>query len=775
MCECPSVQLRRGGRVKRLGGLGGFVALTLIMAASGRAPSAQASVARTPAVRPRRLLILSLPGASWTQLTSTGLPNLDRLLSRSAVADLTNLTAKGAAHIGDGYATVSAGTRAASDPTSGGLAFDTTEPFGVRSAAQEFARRTGLTVSAGIVHLGIARLAGANAGEPYGAKIGALGDALAAAGYDRAVIGNADGAVPDDPASSTYHRDAATALVGSNGVIPAGSVSTDLLQTDRNAPFAERLDPNKVLAAFTSAWRDHSVVLVEASDLARVDSYAHYVTGAQHLRQLHDALVDTDALAGRLLANVDPARDAVLVISPSHPVGSDSLGVVALAQPGGESGYLRSATTRRNGFAAMVDIAPTVLNLLGISAPTSMQGQPMSSIHNSTSLSDRRAFLVQASADGLFRDQLVDTVQTVYVTYAIVVAVGVALLAWTDRHRRLLLIAALGLLAYPSATYLAGVLHFATSGGIDRFWLVIVAVSVVVVALCELIGRRTPLGPLIVALALIVGLHLIDAFTGLRLEFNTPFGYSPTIGIRLAGIGNQTFAQLAAAAVLLAGFIAAKARPHRTVLAIGLLGVTLVALAAPFFGQNFGAALAATPAFVLFAWLVTEQRVRVRHFVALGVIVVVAGLSVGFVDLLRPAQQRTHIGQFFSQVGNHGWSGFTMVIGRKINENLETFSNTGWLLLLIAGLALLAFLAWGPTQSLRRLLDSPPAARATAASLATLMVLGYAFKDSGIAVPAMMLGVTVAALAFVVRGEIPARTDRPPRREEELTRARQPL
>ena len=209
--------------------------------------------------------------------------------------------------------------------------------------------------------------------------------------------------------------------------------------------------------------------------------------------------MDTDAVVGGLLANVDPTRDAVLVISPSHPAYSNSLGVVALAQAGGESGYLRSATTRRAGFAAIVDLAPTVLALLGISAPTSMQGQPMSSIHNTTSLSDRRAFLVQANADGLFRDQLVDTAQTVYVTYAIVVAAGVALLALTDRHRRLLQTAALGLIAYPCATYLAGLLHFATNGGIDRFWLVIAAVSIVFVAFCEVIGRRAPLGPLLCA------------------------------------------------------------------------------------------------------------------------------------------------------------------------------------------------------------------------------------------------------------------------------------
>ena len=210
------------------------------------------------------------------------------------------------------------------------------------------------------MHLGIARLASVNAGEPYGAKIGALGDALAGAGYERAVIGNTDGAVPDDPAGAAYHRDAATALIDSTGVVPSGSVGTDLLQADRNAPFGERLDPNKVLAAFTSVWRDHSVVLVEASDLARVDSYAHYVTGAQHLRQLHDALAETDALVGRLLAKVDPTprrgpRRSVRRIPPAPTASalSHSRGPVANAglSPVGddtaEPALPRSSTSHR--------------------------------------------------------------------------------------------------------------------------------------------------------------------------------------------------------------------------------------------------------------------------------------------------------------------------------------------------------------------------------------------------------------------------------------------
>ena len=57
-------------------------------------------------------------------------------------------------------------------------------------------------------------------------------------------------------------------------------------------------------------------------------------------------------------------------------------------------------------------------------------------------------------------------------------------------------------------------------------------------------------------LGTVIALHLVDLVTGAHLEWNTVFGYSPTIGIRFVGQGNMTFSQLAAAAVLFAGLLA---------------------------------------------------------------------------------------------------------------------------------------------------------------------------------------------------------------------------
>src|SRR2546423_13415935 len=82
-------------------------------------------------------------------------------------------------------------------------------------------------------------------------------------------------------------------------------------------------------------------------------------------------------MVGRLLADVDPSRDAVVVVGPSHPARTDALTVAAVKAPGVKPGLLQSGTTRRAGFAALVDVAPTILDVLGVSRPTSMEGKPL--------------------------------------------------------------------------------------------------------------------------------------------------------------------------------------------------------------------------------------------------------------------------------------------------------------------------------------------------------------------------------------------------------------
>jgi len=154
----------------------------------------------------------------------------------------------------------------------------------------------------------------------------------------------------------------------------------------------------------------------------------------------------------------------------------------------------------------------------------------------------------------------------------------------------LLVFAALFLLGFLDATYLAGPLHFGRHGGLFAQWSFVIGVGALIAAVCMVATRRRPVLAVLAGLGTVVALHLVDLVTGAHLEWNTVFGYSPTIGIRFVGEGNMTFAQLSAAAVLFAGILAWQLPTKRGVrIAVALLAVTVIVMGAPFWGNDFGA------------------------------------------------------------------------------------------------------------------------------------------------------------------------------------------
>ena len=198
----------------------------------------------------------------------------------------------------------------------------------------------------------------------------------------------------------------------SDGVVPGGSVGDELLVRDPTAPFGLRYDPDAVYVAFERGWEPHSVVLVEGSDLLRADLYGEFTTPEQ-LRALKTcALRGTrHVLVGRMLERVDFTRDSVVVVAPAASRRGSGLTVAGVRAPGVAPGLLRSVTSRRTGFVYVADVAPTVLDLLGRSVPSDMEGRVMQVRAEDTSARERTDFLVSANEDGVFRDTAVSAAQ----------------------------------------------------------------------------------------------------------------------------------------------------------------------------------------------------------------------------------------------------------------------------------------------------------------------------------------------------------------------------
>ncbi|MGQ0824789.1 MAG: hypothetical protein ACT4OX_07155 [Actinomycetota bacterium] len=704
-----------------------------------------------------RVLMLSLPGVSYRNLDLERLPNLAHLLDESAVANLSVRGVRRRPTLGDGYVTIGAGTRSVGRTLDEGECFSGSEPFEEGIAREAMARRAGIAVAGisetAVVCLAQPAIATRNDNLLFDAEIGGLGDALAAAGVHRAVIANADRAEPTGTAG--YFRMAGLALADSNGVVPGGTVSQELLTRDPAAPFGVRAAPEAFVAAFDANWIERSVVLVEASDLVRFDAYRSSV--AKDARDdLELALLESfDALVGELLQRVDAERDAVLVVGPAHMGGTARLTMAGLRAPGRYAGELRSAYTRRTGVVSIVDIAPTILDLLGLERTDDMEGRPFEAVRSGASVESRVGDLAGVDEAARFRDGMISKVTTWFVVLQVLLTLA-ALVVSTRfaRGRAAVEICALGLLGFLPATYLAGVFPF-HEWGAALYWCFLLGVGAAIGAAAWLFTDRRGITTLIAALVVVVGVLVVDVVSGARLQFNTSLGYSPTVAGRFAGLGNLAYAQLAAATLLLAGLVAFRVGGRRGAwIAVGLLGLAIIVDGAPFWGADVGGVLSLVPAYAFTATMLLGGHLRWRHGLLYGGgTVALVALFAAF-DASRPEDDRTHLGRLVHDTSDGGWDHLSTVLERKMSANLDVLFSSVWTVMLPIVLAGIAYLVYRAPGRMRGILARIPPLRAALAGLAVLAVLGFALNDSGIAVPGVMLGVATPVLVVVtMRGD----------------------
>jgi hypothetical protein len=275
----------------------------------------------------------------------------------------------------------------------------------------------------------------------------------------------------------------------------------------------------------------------------------------------------------------------------------------------------------------------------------------------------------------------------------------------------------------------------------------VLVTSFALAAVTQAVTRRYLVDPLIATLGFIVAFLTVDIAVGGPLQFNTVFGYTPTVAGRFNGIGNPAFSMLAASGIILAALIAHRVGGRRGIwAAIALLGWCVVLDGAPNLGADVGGALALVPSAGVTAMLLLGWRLRLRTaIIGLSATVVVV-LGFGFLDLARPPAQRTHLGRLLGDIGENGFGAFQTVVLRKLNANLSVLTSSIWTLMLPLVFAFVAFLFWWAPWRLRTISERVPQERAAVGGLITAMVLGFALNDSGISVPGLMLGVVNASL-----------------------------
>ena len=716
----------------------------LALAAAAGCGSAPAELEATPV---DRVLVVSLPGLDWDGVKRAGLPHLDEFAGDAAVADLATRIGRRTATSTDAYLTLGAGTRAIAPRVDTAVAVDADETYGGVPASELVERRLG-RVTPGIAYLAIGPAIDDNEHSPFGAEVGSLGDRLADAGVSRAVVANADaveGFVSDDPPpDGAYARGAATMLMDSHGIVPGGTVSRSLLTDDRSAAFGWRLDRSKVVDAFDEAWGSpgRSVVVVEASDMSRVAAYGARADAGQRAALRAQALDDADALLGDLMERVDPAHDAVLVLSPVSPGASPALGLVALQAPGVDGGLLQSATTRRDGYVQLADVAPTVLELLGESAPDTMEGRSFGVSDRGNQGADRLTALAESGDAAAFRDATMFLAVTGIVVGLALLALGIALRSrLSPKINRLLAPCAYGALGVVPASFIVGQVGAVRASLLPTAVLVLL-VAAVFAALATAVDRRWPGTGALVAVGSIVALIALDILAGAPLQLNTTFGYSVAVAGRFTGLGNLAFALFGAATIVLAALVVDRWGRRGLVAAVILLAGVVVVEGLPMMGADVGGVLAMVPAFGVTALVLAGRRVGWRQVAALVGATVVVLLLFALVDAARPAEVQTHLARLGEHVIGARWDTLGKSLSRRWQASLGGAELAAWI---TVGVVMAGALAYAALAAMGR--AGPGATRAithqptlaAAAGLAVLGTVGLVANDSSVAVPFTML------------------------------------
>jgi hypothetical protein len=694
-----------------------------------------------------RVAVLAYSGVTWEDVGRVRPPELMRAIDLGAAGSMSVRTNTSRTSYPSGFATIGGGARLDGVIAAGG-------PAELEVTASDGSGGPPAIEDLRVAGVGKMREIADEAG--YQAVPGALGSAVG----DRTLVavGNSDLGSPP-PLVGGLGRWAALAAMDRDGVVDLSFTGPGLLQKDGAWPFGVRTNQEALAAAIDESLDLHpcASMIVDPGDPTRADLFGQLRFDPSD-EERDRALIAADEVLGHLLEQLEFDRDLLLIVSPTSPAWAPvaHLGIAVAVGPRFEAGEsIESASTRRRGVVTLPDVAPTILRHLGVQRPAVMNGRPITS--TPASGEDRVAAAVDLDEESVFVDRLKSPISTWFVVMQVVVYVLVLGLVMSRERRgeaagtklaRILEVAALALVAFPISTFFAGVVK-AHELGEAGFITLLVAIDLVIVA-ASLLATKAPLDRLLAVSALTLTVMIADLLTGSRLQLNTVFGYSPIVAGRFAGAGNIAFSILGASTVLTGALIVHRSRDRRAPWGVAALFVIVIVIdGAPAFGSDVGGVIALVPALALTLFLFSGIRptVRMLAFVVLGTLLFLAAFAA--IDLARPPDERTHLGRLVEDVSARGSEVLIDTISRKAQSNLRVFRSTVWTLFVPPALVVLGWLLTRPRGRWRRLAENYPKLRAGLLGGLLVAVLGFVVNDSGIVVPAVVLGFLVPMALMV--------------------------
>lgn len=728
------------------------------------------------------LVVDALPVADFV---SEDLVHLREAAAQGAVG-LMSTRAAGPHTSAAAHVTIGAGARARAGSLSG-LTRDAGDEFRGIPVRELFETTTGAASDeASVLFLGMAQLRALAASEPGTVTPGALGQTLAEAGVNTAVIGNAD-------AHDDVQRHASLIAMDQHGRVPYGTVGRNTLLEDPDWPFQRRTDYEATWNELVRVYESADFIVIELGDLARLDAYADWIAPTRLNRLRADALRRIDEFIGRLHRWPPAAGQQLVLISPSPPTNAlrrgfllapAMVGILGAQPPDTSSGpqLLTTTTTRRAGIVTNTDIAPSVLDALRVDAAhfsgTAVRGVPLEALAHDeppgvVPAEDPWSTVQRLYERATLTNSLRGPVVRSFIGFSIAIFVGwIAWMtyaalrgvggpeAWAPWWRWVLLL----LMAGPLAILLLPLAQPRDAA----YAMTALGARVAVLTTIAYIFRRNDGTDAFVALALATtGALMVDVLSGAPLIKNSILGYDPIVAARFYGIGNEYMGVLIGTALIgTTGLLDGWARRPRfrrkpvLTLVTMVYAAIVVVLAAPLLGANVGGTVAAVVGFGTTLMLLSERRLSWKTVLGLLAAVIAVLAAAALVDVTLNRAQPSHLGRAFLAVLADGWEPLAVIAARKLAMNLRLLQWTIWAQVFVVSLGISAVMLYRPGEAVRRADERHPyllkgIRGAVIAALAALVA-----NDSGVVAAATLMIPVTATLMYVMllqRAEAPKR------------------
>lgn len=598
---------------------------------------------------------------------------------RDDVAIGTMNTRVGGGHgIAASYLTLASGARAFGTVNSGKL-FHGSELY-LGSLAQELYRlHTGIPVSySQIVHPEINQMLAASAAASYPLEIGFLAKKIKDANLKIGAFGNSD--LRDQAV-----RWGGLVAMDHQGIVDHGYIGSELILEDSDYPYEKRTDYPQLLERVIAS--DLDLVIIDLGDPYRFSAYQQYLVPEQ-LQSIRARMV-SEAWEFINELNLALPEMQLIILAPyadEEKAASGRWFAPVVMVGSSNSGLLTSSTTRWPGIVTNIDIAPTLLQSLGLAKGT-MLGRPIELINTSTAEAmetieslEQRVFWL-----GNYRSKVLRALVGFQIfLYLLTIVLLIIPKRFSDWFIKLVQYCLIVSLALPLILLV-----------LSHSWLLLLAIlSLISLAYYRWPHQRLTIIMIVsLATALLLTLDILRGSWWMRFSF---LGYDPLGGARYYGIGNEYMGILIGSLILGWSILRGSLKQKKLWwLDLGLFSIISVIIAAPQLGTNVGGMIAALAGFGITIIGLNKVKVRLRTVVLLSIVILVALGGITLLDYYRPEAQQSHIGQTGQLIYEGGFTAIYQIIVRKLNMNLRLFRYSIWSRgLIVALIAMGASLIW---------------------------------------------------------------------------------